>query len=171
VLPLAGFTASQGSFTLAGAIFWTTLGSVVGALVMYGIGMALGRRRMYAVWGWLPLVQTSDLERAEAWFGRHGTKAVFLGRMVPIFRSLISVPAGLERMSLPVFVLLTALGSLIWNVIFVVAGYQLGEQWHRVEPYAGTFQTIVVVAVGLALCWFVVARVRSLRASRRAGDG
>lgn len=171
VLPLAGFTASQGSFTLLGAIFWTTLGSLVGALVMYFAGMALGRRRMYAVWAWLPLVQTSDLERAEAWFGRHGTKAVFLGRMVPIFRSLISVPAGLERMSLPVFVLLTTLGSLIWNVIFVVAGYQLGEQWHRVESYAGAFQKLVIAVVVLAVCWWMVARVRSIRTSRRAGDG
>lgn len=171
VLPLAGFTASQGSFSLLGAIVWTTLGSLVGALAMYYLGMALGRRRMYAVWAVLPLVQTADLERAEAWFARHGTKAVFLGRMVPIFRSLISVPAGLERMSLPVFVVLTTLGSLIWNVIFVVAGFQLGEHWHRVEPYAGAFQKIVIAVVVLAVCWFVVTRVRSIRTARRAGDG
>jgi membrane protein DedA with SNARE-associated domain len=169
ILPLAGFTASRGEFTLFEAIFWTTLGSVVGALVMYGIGMALGRRRMYAVWDRLPLVQTADLERAEAWFARHGAKAVLLGRMIPIFRSLISVPAGLERMSVPLFLALTTLGSLVWNVVFVVAGYQLGEQWHHVETYAGVVKNVVIVLVAVAVLAWVVFRVRTLRNSRRAG--
>lgn len=164
ILPLAGFTASQGSFSLAEALIWTTLGSLVGAVVMYYIGAALGRRRMYAVWERLPLVSTEDLERTEAWFARHGTKAVFLGRMVPIFRSLISVPAGIERMPLPLFLGLTLAGSLIWNTIFVMSGYLLGEQWHRVEAYAGTFQTIVIVVVVTLVCWWLVNRVRNIRA-------
>jgi membrane protein DedA with SNARE-associated domain len=167
VLPLAGFTASRGSFTLAEALIWTTLGSVVGAIAMYSIGAALGRRRMYAVWERLPLVKTGDLVRAEEWFARHGTKAVFFGRMVPIFRSLISVPAGLERMPLLLFLLLTTAGSLIWNTVFVVSGYFLGEQWYRVEAYAGVFQLIVIGAAVLAVCWWVVTRVRSMRAARR----
>jgi membrane protein DedA with SNARE-associated domain len=167
VLPLAGFTASRGSFTLAEALIWTTLGSVVGAIAMYSIGAALGRRRMYAVWERLPLVKTGDLVRAEEWFARHGTKAVFFGRMVPIFRSLISVPAGLERMPLLLFLLLTTAGSLIWNTVFVVSGYFLGEQWYRVEAYAGVFQLVVIGAVVLAVCWWVVTRVRSMRAARR----
>ena len=170
ILPLAGFTASQGSFSIAEAIFWTTAGSVVGALMMYALGAALGRRRMYAVWGRLPLVKVSDLEKCEDWFSRHGTKAVLLGRMVPIFRSLISVPAGVERMSIPVFLVLTTLGSLVWNSVFVLAGYQLGEQWERVDPYVSTFQKIVVAAVVLFVCWWVIQRVRSIRASRRVVD-
>ena len=170
ILPLAGFTASQGSFTIAEAIFWTTAGSVVGALMMYALGAALGRRRMYAVWERLPLVKVTDLEKCEDWFARHGTKAVFFGRMVPIFRSLISVPAGVERMPMPIFLVLTTLGSLIWNSVFVLAGYQLGEQWERVDQYASTFQKIVIAAVVLFVCWWVLQRVRSIRASRRAVD-
>lgn len=170
ILPLAGFTASQGSFTIAEAIFWTTAGSVVGALLMYALGAALGRRRMYAVWERLPLVKVTDLEKCEDWFARHGTKAVFFGRMVPIFRSLISVPAGVERMPLTIFLVLTTLGSLIWNSVFVLAGYQLGEQWERVDPYVSTFQKIVIAAVVLFVCWWVLQRVRSIRASRRAVD-
>ncbi|WP_438491186.1 DedA family protein [Streptomyces asiaticus] len=102
ILPLTGFAAGQGVISLASALFWTTLGSVVGALVLYGIGMLVGRRRMHAIWAKLPLVKTSDLDRTGQWFERHGTKAVFIGRMVPIFRSLISIPAGVERMPLPV---------------------------------------------------------------------
>lgn len=163
ILPLAGFTASQGTFTLAEALVWTTLGSVVGASVLYLFGMAFGRDRMYRVWERLPLTRTSDLERTEAWFARHGRKAVLLGRMVPIFRSLISVPAGVERMPPLQFLGLTLAGSAIWNTVFVLAGYQLGEQWHRVEAYAGAFQIVVIVAVVLAVAWWVLLRVRSSR--------
>lgn len=166
ILPLAGFTASRGDFTLTEAIFWTTLGSVVGALAMYYIGAAFGRDRMYWIWERLPLVKTEDLERTEAWFARHGTKAVFFGRMIPIFRSLVSVPAGIERMNVGVFLLLTTAGSLIWNSIFVVAGYTLGENWPRVEPYASTFQKVVIGLVILGIAWFVTARVRSIRSDR-----
>lgn len=167
ILPLAGFTASRGTFTLAEAILWTTAGSVVGAIALYVIGMLIGRDRMYWVWRRLPLVKVSDLEKTEAWFAKHGRKAVFFGRMIPIFRSLISVPAGLERMPAGQFLLLTTAGSAIWNVIFVMAGYQLGEQWHRVEGVMGVVQYVVVGAVLLGVCWYVLIRVRSWRTARR----
>ncbi|MBX4334444.1 VTT domain-containing protein, partial [Mycobacterium tuberculosis] len=92
--------------SLASAIFWTTLGSIVGAIALYWIGIALGRRRLRIVVDKMPLVDLYDLDRTEAWFDRHGRKAVFFGRMVPIFRSLISIPAGIERMPFGLFVLL-----------------------------------------------------------------
>ncbi|MFC6420189.1 DedA family protein [Ornithinimicrobium tianjinense] len=168
ILPLAGFTASQGTFTLAGAIAWTTAGSVVGALLLYTLGALLGRTRFRALWARLPLVDLADLDRTEAWFDRHGRKAIFFGRMIPIFRSLISIPAGIERMSVVVFTLLTLAGSLLWNSVFVIAGYQLGENWHRVEPYADTFQKVVIGVVAVAMLWFVVQRVRRNRARARA---
>ncbi|MFK5634450.1 MULTISPECIES: DedA family protein [unclassified Ornithinimicrobium] len=171
ILPLAGFTASQGSFTLAGAIGWTTAGSVVGALLLYTLGAVFGRARFHAVWSRLPLVNMEDLHRTEAWFERHGRKAIFFGRMIPIFRSLISIPAGVERMPLPVFTGLTLAGSLIWNTVFVVAGYQLGENWHVVEEYAGVFQKIVLVVVAVAVSWWVVNRVRTLRQGRAPTPG
>lgn len=169
ILPLAGFTASRGGFTIAEAILWTTLGSVVGALALYGIGAALGRNRMRRVAHWLPLVQVDDVDRTEEWFQRHGMKAVFFGRMIPIFRSLISIPAGIERMHLGMFTLLTLAGSLIWNSLFIFAGFLLGENWHVVEEYAGIFQWIVIVAVVGAVSWWVVKRIRMLR--RRDSDG
>ncbi|WP_122263604.1 DedA family protein [Ornithinimicrobium cerasi] len=166
ILPLAGFTASQGTFSVQGAIAWTTAGSVVGALLLYTLGAVFGRERLRAVWGRLPLVNLDDLDRTEAWFSRHGKKAVFFGRMVPIFRSLISIPAGVERMPVGIFTLLTLSGSLIWNTIFVLAGYTLGENWHVVEEYAGVLQLVVIGAVVLGVAWFVVSRVRTLRSRR-----
>ncbi|GGZ13537.1 DedA family protein [Streptomyces poonensis] len=160
ILPLTGFAAGQGALTLASALFWTTLGSVTGAMALYYIGMLFGRARMHAIWARLPLVKASDLERTEEWFAKHGTKAVFLGRMVPIFRSLISVPAGVERMPLPLFVMLTTLGSLIWNSVLVMAGYWLGGQWEVVETYVGILSKGVLVLVAVALAAYVAVRLR-----------
>ncbi len=171
ILPLAGFAASQGTLTLFGAILWTTLGSVGGALVLHYLGARLGRTRTRAIAAKLPLVKMSDIDRTEEWFARHGVKAVFFGRMVPLFRSFISLPAGVERMPLGTFTLFTALGSLIWNTVFVVAGYLLGSNWHLIEKYAGFFSKAVLVAVVLAVVYFVVSRVLRHRGGSAAGDG
>ncbi|OXM53908.1 DedA family protein [Amycolatopsis alba] len=160
VLPLAGFSASQGTFTLLEALVWTTFGSVAGAIIVYYLGLLLGRDRTRRLMAKIPLVKASDFDKTEAWFQKHGTKAVFFGRMVPIFRSLISLPAGIERMPFWRFLTLTTLGSLIWNTVFVLAGYVLGESWHLVEEYAGFFQYFVIAAVAIALALFVVSRLR-----------
>ncbi|MFF5895274.1 DedA family protein [Streptomyces argenteolus] len=166
ILPLTGFAAGQGVLSLPSALFWTTLGSVVGALALYWIGVMFGRDRMHALWGKLPLVKASDLVRTEEWFAKHGTKAVFFGRMVPVFRSLISVPAGVERMPLHVFVTLTTLGSLIWNSVLVMAGYWLGDRWETVGTYVGLASKAVLALAAVALVTYVVLRVRGGKRAR-----
>ncbi len=173
VLPLAGFTASQGDLSLVGVILWTIGGSVVGALALYGLGAGLGIRRLRAIADRLPLVDAHDIDNTERWFARHGPKAVFFGRMLPIFRSLISIPAGIERMPLPRFVALTTAGSAIWNTVLVCAGYLLGEQWHVVERYTGILQWVVIAAMVGAVAWFVWSRTgrRGRRRRRRRTDG
>ncbi|WP_158881398.1 DedA family protein [Amycolatopsis anabasis] len=163
VLPLAGFSASRGTFSLTGALVWTTVGSVLGAVIVYYLGLLLGRDRTRALLTKIPLVKAADFDRTEAWFHRHGTKAVFFGRMVPIFRSLISLPAGIERMPFWRFLSLTTLGSLLWNLVFIVAGYALGENWRLVEKYADVFQKLVIGLVALAIVLFVVTRLRDRR--------
>jgi membrane protein DedA with SNARE-associated domain len=170
ILPLAGFTASQGDLSLAGALVWTTVGSVVGALTLYGLGALLGLRRLRAIAVRMPLVEAADIDKTVAWFERHGTKAVLFGRMLPIFRSLISIPAGLDRMPLLLFTALTLAGSAIWNTVLVLAGYYLGERWEVVEDYAGILQYVVIAAVVAALAWFVVSRLRTQRARRAVQD-
>ncbi|TCC46897.1 DedA family protein [Kribbella capetownensis] len=163
ILPLAGFAASRGDLGLVSAIVFTTLGSIVGALALYGVGAGLGRDRTRAVARKLPLVKIEDVDKAETWFNRHGSKAVLIGRLVPVVRSLISVPAGVERMPVGLFLLLTALGSLIWNSLLIVAGYQLGERWHVVESSVGVFQWVVVAGAVAAVVWFVVVKLRGRR--------
>lgn len=159
ILPLAGFASATGRIDLIAALLWTTAGSVLGALALYGVGALLGRERTIAVASRLPLVKVADIERTEAWFGRHGTKAVFFGRMVPVFRSLISVPAGVERMPLPVFLGLTTLGSAIWNTVFVLAGYALGDNWEQVTRYVSLYSKVVLVVAAGAVMAFVGVRI------------
>lgn len=163
ILPLAGFTASRGDMSLLGAILWTTLGSLVGALVLHWLGARLGRERTRAIAAKLPLVKLSDVDKTEAWFAKHGVKAVFFGRMIPLFRSFISLPAGVERMRLSTFALYTTLGSLIWNTIFVLAGYLLGQHWYLVEQYAGLLSRAVVITAVLTVVVFVAVRIRNNR--------
>ncbi|WP_435888067.1 DedA family protein [Streptomyces niveus] len=168
ILPLAGFAASTGKISLTAAVLWTTAGSVVGALALYGLGAWLGRERTIALASKVPLVKTRDIERTEAWFNRHGAKAVFFGRMIPLFRSLISVPAGVERMPLPLFLGLTTLGSAIWNTAFIMAGYALGANWKEVSGYVSTYSKLVLGIALLAVLALVVRRVvRSRREKRR----
>ncbi|WP_327716843.1 DedA family protein [Streptomyces sp. NBC_00490] len=170
ILPLAGFAASTGQMSLWAALLWTTAGSVIGALALYGVGALLGRDRTVAIAARLPLVKTSDIEKTEAWFLRHGTKAVFFGRMIPIFRSLISVPAGVERMPLPVFLGLTTLGSALWNTAFVMAGYTLGANWTQVTDVVSTYSKIVLVLAAAAVVAFVAVRLRRRPASSEVSE-
>ncbi|TDW86982.1 membrane protein DedA with SNARE-associated domain [Kribbella pratensis] len=163
ILPLAGFAAARGDLGLVAAILFTTLGSVVGALALYGVGAALGRDRTRALAAKLPLVKLRDVDKAEDWFARHGAKAVLIGRLVPVVRSLISIPAGVERMPVALFLPLTAVGSLVWNSLLILAGYQLGERWHVVESSVGVFQKVVIAAAVAAVGWFVVAKLRARR--------
>ncbi|MFC7728867.1 DedA family protein [Actinomadura keratinilytica] len=159
ILPLAGFTAARGDMSLVAALIWTTVGSVVGALALYLIGALIGRDRIRRLVARMPLVKLEDLDRTEAWFARHGGKAVFFGRFIPLFRSFISVPAGVERMSMPAFLIYTAAGSAIWNTVFVLAGYQLGDNWHLVEEYVGAYSKVVVGLGGLAVVVFLIVRI------------
>ena len=143
ILPLAGFTASQGtSFGLVSAIVWATAGSLVGAWALYAIARLIGRERTRAIFNWLPLVKMSDVD---------------------IFRSLISLPAGVIKMNLAWFTLLTTAGAAIWNTALVGAGYVLGENWHLVEQYVGILSYVVAAVVVVLLVWWVVKRLRANR--------
>lgn len=167
-LALAGFTAASGTFTPAAGIVWATIGSVTGAWALYGMGAWFGRYRLYKAAYVMPLVDIDDVERTERWFLKYGYWTVFFGRMIPIFRSLISIPAGLERMNFWLFTLFTAIGSLIWNTIFIMGGYLLGSNFHLISDYADVFSNVVLIAVVVILAIWVTARI--VRNRRRAND-
>ncbi|MDQ2649743.1 MAG: DedA family protein [Actinomycetota bacterium] len=166
ILPFAGFSASRGDVNVVLAWVAATLGALIGAWVLYGIGALLGQERLrsLAEARWFPFFSASDLTRGERFFERHGERVVLLGRCVPLVRSVVSVPAGVERMPLARFTLLTAVGSGVWNALFIGAGYQLGNRWERVEGWVQPISYAVVGLLALAALWLVVRKVRTVRA-------
>ncbi|APH00281.1 MULTISPECIES: DedA family protein [Janibacter] len=168
ILPLAGFTAAQGRYSIVEAVLWATLGSVTGALLLYGIGAALGIDRLKVIAHRMPLVDVADIDKADAWFTKHGPKAVFLGRFVPGIRSIISIPAGIDRMPVAKFLGYTTAGSLIWNSLFVWIGFQLGDRYHLVEQYMDPISKVVYVLIVLAALGVVAWMWR--RSVRRSHD-
>lgn len=165
ILPLAGYSASQGELNFFAAILWTTSGSVVGALILYSLGAVFGRERIRHWANKIPLIKISDIDKAERWFLKHETKAVFFGRMIPIVRSMISIPAGVERMSIPVFIVYTAIGSMIWNTALISAGYLLGDQWKNVEGYVATFKYFIVLLILIGVGYFVISRLKKRKST------
>ncbi len=172
VLPLAGFVAAGGQASLVGMIIAATIGSMVGAFVLYGIAAAIGPVRLRALvtrYGrWFGLDE-ADLDKTEEWFDRRANLAVLLCRCVPLMRSLISIPAGFRRMPLLPFTLFTLLGSLVWNVLLIGAGYLLGEQWNQVEEPLELFQRLVLAVIAVAVAWFVWRRI--VRPRLRSAQG
>jgi len=168
VLPVAGYVASPGGMSLGWAIFAATLGAVIGALMLYGLGAWLGRARLRRWLERIPLMEVEDLDHAEEWFARHGGLAVLVGRCVPVVRSLISIPAGVERMNLARFTLYTTVGSLVWNGGLVWAGHVLGSQWDDVGRYSDVLNAVVYAVIALVVLRFVWTRTGSRGERRRA---
>lgn len=161
ILPLAGFLAGQGRFWLPAVVLAATIGSVVGALILYGLGVWLGEERLRGVVarvGRFLTLQVADVDRADRWFDRHGGKAVLIGRLVPVVRSVVSIPAGLRRMPLGRFLLYTALGSAIWNSVLIGLGWMLGERWNQVSHYSRYLEYGVLVTLLTAVVWVVWRR-------------
>lgn len=165
VLPLAGFEVDAGELNFVLVVLSATLGSVAGALILYAIGRYGGRPAVLR-WGGILRVGERDLERAEHWFERWGDWVVLGSRMVPLVRSVVSIPAGLMRMSPLRFTVLTALGSLMWNVLLVGAGYQLGANWDEVTELIETYSLVIRIAAVfavLAFAWWAWRRVAGVR--------
>ncbi|QIK82319.1 DedA family protein [Sanguibacter sp. HDW7] len=169
VLPGAGFLAYEGRMNVWLAWTLATLAAVIGAWAWYGIGYAFGRNRTRAIVGKVPLMEYEDFDRAEAFFSRWGGTAVFVGRCVPLVRSFISIPAGIERMPLGKFTWYTFAGSGLWNAIWIGAGYVAGPAIKPVlERWSGVLSNLVLVVIAALVLWFVAARLLRLQRVRAA---
>ena len=158
VLPMAGFLAGQGRLSLLGAVVAATIGSTLGALGLYLLAAAWGNDRVRDLLERIPLMEPGDLDRAEQWFDRHDRSSVLIGRLVPGVRSLISLPAGFRRMPLGTFVILTTLGSALWNTLLVTGGYLLGNRWRSVGQYSDWLNYAVIALLVGAVVKFVWSR-------------
>jgi membrane protein DedA with SNARE-associated domain len=163
VLPLAGFVSGRGDANVVVMMIAATVGSLAGALVLYAIAGLIGPERLRGFvtrHGRLFAVQPHEIERAEAWFDDHANRAVLICRCVPLIRSLVSIPAGFRRMPIVPFVVYTIIGSLVWNILLIGAGYVLGDRWEQVEDYVGAMQLLVVAMLATASGWMLWSRLR-----------
>ncbi|WP_241004304.1 DedA family protein [Conexibacter sp. SYSU D00693] len=167
ILPLAGAQVAAGDMSYLPAVLTATVGSVVGALVLYGIAR-FGGRAILLRWGRVLRLDHQRLDRADDWFDRHGSPIVFFGRLIPGVRSVVSVPAGLSEMPLARFVGLTTAGSLLWNAALIGGGWALGEQWRDVSHAVEDFDLLLVGSFVVAMAAFVVWRHRRVRRRRTA---
>jgi membrane protein DedA with SNARE-associated domain len=173
VLLLTGVNVSEGNFSFLGALLITTTGSLVGASLLYAAGYFFNEDRLehlIARYGKFLGLTVGDLRKTLSWFERYGSPLVLFGRLVPIVRSLVSIPAGLVQMNFAKFLALTALGSGIWNTIWISLGFTLGENWHIAEQYSSILDYIAYAALGAALIYLLFRFVRRRRASREPLD-
>ena len=163
VLPGAGFLAYDGRMSFWLAWVAATAGALLGAWIWYVVGAALGRDRTRRLVGRIPLLDHDDFDKSEAFFQKWGGVAVLVGRCVPLVRSFISIPAGIERMPFAHFSAYTLLGSGVWNAIWIGAGYLFGPAIKpALEQWSGMLSNAVLAVIAIAFVWFVVKRVRRL---------
>lgn len=167
VLTVGGFMTTATDLSIAGVIAASTAGSVAGAVILYYVGRLLSVERLERIvekYGkWLRLT-IDDLHKADAWFDRYGIWAVFFGRLIPVVRSLISIPAGMSGMKVKLFFIFTIAGTLIWNTILVIVGAAVGENrdaiMRQLEIYSNVVY-VILIAGAVAGVWYFIRKRRT----------
>lgn len=166
IMPFAGFVVARGELDVAGVVLAGTAGSLLGTLPWYWAGRRVGRERLR---GWVErhgrwlTITPEEVDRAGDWFKRHGGGAVLLGRLVPAVRTVISAPAGLERMPLPSFLLYSAVGSALWTTLLTGVGYGLESRYQQVERWLDPLMNVVFGALVALYLWRVVRQPQRRR--------
>lgn len=166
ILTFGGFMTENTALTIPGVIAAATVGSVSGAVMLYGIGRWLNTERLERIvtnWGHILWVKAKDIQKADTWFKRYGYPAVFFCRMIPLIRSLISIPAGVVKMKFGLFLLCTTLGTLLWNTLLVCAGALLGESWEEIVKFMDIYSNIVYIVLASAAIIFFLYLVYKRR--------
>lgn len=161
VLPFGGFMTTYSSVSIFGVIVAATIGSIIGAIILYAIGRLLGVERLERMidrWGHILRVKKEDIRKADEWFDKYGYWTVLFCRMIPLVRSLISIPAGMSNMKFGLFLLFTTIGTVIWNTILIIIGASLGENWHSITEFMDVYSNIAYAIIAVAgisfLVWF-----------------
>jgi membrane protein DedA with SNARE-associated domain len=166
ILTFGGFMTTYSGLTVPGVIVFATGGSVLGAVILYGIGRLIDVEvlgRIVDRWGRLLRVKREDIARADAWFDKYGYWTVLFCRMIPLIRSLISIPAGMSHMKFPLFLLFTLIGTLIWNVVLVLVGAAVGESWEEIVRFMDVYSNVTYALIALGIVAVAVLWIRRMR--------
>jgi membrane protein DedA with SNARE-associated domain len=168
ILTFGGYMTTRTNLTIIGVIVAATIGSVVGAIILYGIGRLLDVKRLEKIvdrWGHILRVTRQDIYKADAWFDKYGYWTVLFCRMVPLIRSLISIPAGMSNMNFGLFLVFTTIGTLIWNIVLVSVGAAVGESWGEIVAFMDVYSNIAYALIALGIVIFLVVFIRKKRAT------
>ncbi|MDD3241631.1 MAG: DedA family protein [Bacilli bacterium] len=166
ILTFGGFLTVSTKMTIPLVILFSTIGSIIGALVLYYIGYVLNPERLEKIVngriGKILFLKNSDIKKAEDWFQKRGPFTVFFCRFIPIVRSLISIPAGMTKMKLPLFLILTTIGSVIWNTVLVILGSVTGNNWTKIAEYISTYSkyTLIVLVIVFIVGAFIFYKTK-----------
>lgn len=163
ILTFGGFMTTKTDLTVIGVIVASTIGSVVGAIILYIIGTFLSIKRLEKMvdnYGKILRLKRKDIYKANAWFEKYDVWTVFFCRFIPLIRSLISIPAGMARMNFGLFLLLTTLGTLIWNTVLVTIGARVGESWETIVGYMDVYSNIAYAVLAVIFAIFIVKFVK-----------
>lgn len=163
ILPFGGFMTTYTNLSVLGVIITATTGSVIGAIILYGIGMLIDVPRLEKFvdrWGHILRIKKEDIHKADQWFAKHGYWTVLFCRLVPIVRSLISIPAGMSKMTFWLFLLFTMIGTIVWNIILVSIGAILGESWQDILSFMDVYSTIIYVFIGIGVVILLILYIR-----------
>ena len=165
ILTFSGFLTYSTNLTVFGVILVSTAGSVIGAVILYGIGLLLDVERLEKIidkYGKILRLTKEDIYKADAWFDKYGIWTVLFCRVIPLVRSLISIPAGMSNMNFGLFLLFTTIGTLVWNTVLVNVGASVGSNWHQIVEYMDVFSNVVYAILGLlfilAIVWYIRKR-------------
>lgn len=159
ILTFGGMMTTFSDLTITGVVISATGGSLLGAVILYKIGNLLDLGRLEKIvdrWGHILRVSRADIYRANGWFEKYGYWTVFVCRFIPLIRSLISIPAGMARMNFWMFILLTTIGTFIWNVVLVSVGAAFGENWEKIVSFMDVYSNVAYVILGIGLIAFIV---------------
>lgn len=168
ILTFGGFMTTYTRLSVQGVVVAATAGSVAGAIILYGLGRLLDAERLERLvdrWGHVLRLKKEDIHRTDTWFKKYGYWTVFIGRMVPLVRSLISIPAGMSHMNFWLFLLLTVLGTSLWNVVLVSMGAALGKSWATILQYLDIYSNVTYAILGLGVVILILWWIRRNRKS------
>ncbi|UYZ22473.1 DedA family protein [Mesobacillus jeotgali] len=168
ILTFAGFMTASTDLSITGVILSSTVGSLLGAVLLYGLGLQMGVEKLERIvdkWGHLLRVTKKDIHKADSWFDRYGAWTVLFCRVIPLIRSLISIPAGISEMKFRTFLLFTTIGTLIWNSVLVYLGATVGASWEEIVKYIDVYSKFIYIILGLisvSLLFVLIFRKRVL---------
>ena len=170
ILTFGGFMTTKSELSIFGVVVASTIGSVGGAVILYWIGRILNVERIERIiekWGKYLRLTKEDVRKADAWFDKYGPWTVFFCRFIPLIRSLISTPAGMSGMNQWLFLVLTTLGTLIWNLVLVLVGAKVGNNWHQIVNYMDVYSNIMYVVIAVSAVIFIIWFIKRKKTSTK----